>query len=157
MDHKIEAYLSNVLNVITAGTVITLSLLVESRFLLDRKIAKFLGLFIIFIGMVFAFLAIIHIKGGIFGMVRPRLDVLVKEGPYKFIRHPYYLGITIILIGVTVTLRSWIGLKMSILLFLPSVIYRAKLEENALACKFGAEWKNYTSSTGFILPFTKKR
>jgi protein-S-isoprenylcysteine O-methyltransferase Ste14 len=39
---------------------------------------------------------------------------------------------------------------------LPTEIYRAKLEEKALAQKFGAEWENYSKKTGFILPIPKK-
>jgi protein-S-isoprenylcysteine O-methyltransferase Ste14 len=39
---------------------------------------------------------------------------------------------------------------------LPSEIYRAKLEEKALAQKFRAEWENYSKKTGFILPIPKK-
>jgi protein-S-isoprenylcysteine O-methyltransferase Ste14 len=42
------------------------------------------------------------------------------------------------------------------LLFLPSEIYRAKLEEKALESKFGSEWEDYTAQTGFFLPYVRK-
>jgi protein-S-isoprenylcysteine O-methyltransferase Ste14 len=41
--------------------------------------------------------------------------------------------------------------------FLPSEIYRAKLEEKALHEKFEKEWEEYIRNTGFFLPFKLKK
>jgi len=38
------------------------------------------------------------------------------------------------------------------LFFLPSEVYRAKLEERALESRFRDEWDQYKSRTGFMLP-----
>jgi len=86
------------------------------------------------------------------GIVEPRLEVLVKDGPYRFVRHPVYLGNGIALVGVTILLRSWLGLLAVFLLFLPTELHRAKLEEQALAKKYGAEWESYAKRTSFFLP-----
>lgn len=80
------------------------------------------------------------------------MDVLIKTGPYRFVRHPVYLGMTIALTGIPVAMRSCYGLIGVFLLFLPSEIYRAKLEEKALKGKFGSEWEAYAARTGFMLP-----
>jgi protein-S-isoprenylcysteine O-methyltransferase Ste14 len=123
---------------------------------MPKGTAKLLGLFIVYAGMAMVIWAAAHIKGALAGMVEPRLNVLVKDGPYKFVRHPVYLGMTIALVGATVALRSWPGLIGVFHLFLPSEIYRARLEEKALARKFRSEWENYAAQTGFILPFIGK-
>ena len=85
--------------------------------------------------------------------MEPRLEYLVKNGPYRFISHPVYLGFTIAIIGPAVANRSWLGMIAALTLFLPIEIYRAKLEEKVLTEKFGSEWDNYVSQTGFIFPF----
>lgn len=121
-----------------------------------KEMAKFLGLLIVYAGMALVIWAAVHIKKAFMGEVEPRLDVLVRDGPYRFVRHPVYLGMTIALAGLTVVLRSWLGLIGVFLLFLPSEVYRAKLEEKALAFKFGSELENYAAQTGFILPFIGK-
>jgi protein-S-isoprenylcysteine O-methyltransferase Ste14 len=56
-------------------------------------------------------------------------------------------------LGLAVGLRSWLGIGVSILVFLPSAIWRARLEEAALSSKFGEEWIAYQKRTHFLLPF----
>ncbi len=77
----------------------------------------------------------------------------MRSGPYRFVRHPVYLGMTVALAGVAISVRSWPGLIAVLGLFLPSEIYRAKLEEEALRKTHGAEWEAYADETGFLLPF----
>ena len=156
INRNTNEYLPDILNVVTGVVVVLISFSVELRFQIPKGTAKFLGLFIMCTGMALFIWAAVHIKKGINGEVEPRLDVLVQDGPYRFVRHPVYLGITIALLGLVVVLRSWPGLISVFLLFLPSEIYRARLEEKALARKFGSVWENYATQTGFILPFIGK-
>ncbi|MFQ6062567.1 MAG: methyltransferase family protein [Methanosarcinales archaeon] len=157
MNLKMREYLPGVLNGLTGIGVLIVSFWVDHRLPIPKEAAKPLGIFIVFIGMSLVVWAIVHIREAIMGDVEPILKVLVKEGPYRFVRHPVYLGMTIALIGVAVALRSLLGLIGVFLLYLPSGVYRAKLEEKALAQKFGAEWENYTKQTGFILPIPGKK
>ena len=69
--------------------------------------------------------AAFHIRGAFLCEVKPRLDTLVQSGPYRYVRHPVYLGMTVALVGATIVMRSWPGLIAVFLLFLPSEIYRA--------------------------------
>jgi len=100
--------------------------------------------------------AVYHLKKGILGGIEPENDVLVKTGPYKCIRHPVYLGMTIAMLGIPVAFESWIGLLAVLIFFLPTEIYRAKSEEKALSGKFGKEWDEYKRETGFFLPVKKR-
>ena len=156
MNRNTSEYLPAILNVVAAVGVSLISFFVELRFPMSKEIAKSLGLFIVVVGMGLVIWAAAHIKGAFLGEVEPRLDVLVQDGPYRFVRHPVYLGMTIALAGLPVALRSWLGLIGVFALFLPSEIYRARLEEKTLLREFGSEWEHYAAHTGFILPLIGK-
>ena len=156
MNWNTREYLPAILNVLAAVGVTLISFFIEFRFPMSKEMAKSLGLFIVVIGMGLVVWAAAHIKGAFMGEVEPRLDVLVQDGPYRHIRHPVYLGMTIALAGIPVALRSWLGLIGVLVLFLPSEIYRARLEEKALWRQFGSEWEKYAARTGFILPLIGK-
>jgi protein-S-isoprenylcysteine O-methyltransferase Ste14 len=145
-----------ILNVFAGLIVLFISFTVELRFQVPRETAKGLGLFIVATGMFLVIWAATYLKGAFLGEVEPRGDVLVREGPFVLVRHPVYLGMVIALLGAVIVLRSWPGLLGVFLLFLPSEIYRAKLEEKALARRLGAEWHDYAASKGFILPMVGK-
>jgi protein-S-isoprenylcysteine O-methyltransferase Ste14 len=152
MNRNTNEYLPGILNGATAVGVMLVSFLVDLHLPLAQEVAKPLGMAVVAAGMAVALWAAAYIKEAFLGEVEPRLDGLVQSGPYRFVRHPVYLGITIALVGVTVALRSWPGMLGALLLFLPSEIYRAGLEERALSRRFGSEWKDYAARTGFILP-----
>jgi protein-S-isoprenylcysteine O-methyltransferase Ste14 len=83
---------------------------------------------------------------GIFVSVR---DV-VTRGPYRYVRHPIYLGYACIWTGLVL-----LNLSVAIFLIVPVhvllFIYRARLEEARL-CDSSAEYREYMRRTGFILP-----
>jgi protein-S-isoprenylcysteine O-methyltransferase Ste14 len=156
MKRNINGHLAILLNGGAGIVVITASIFVDFRLPIPKAVTKPLGIFFVFIGMALVGLAALYIKESISGEVETRLEVLVKQGPYRFVRHPVYLGMTIAFIGVAIAFRSIPGLIGVFVLLLPTEIYRAKLEEKALAQKFGAEWVNYRKQTGFILPILRK-
>jgi protein-S-isoprenylcysteine O-methyltransferase Ste14 len=157
MKENTREYLPAFLNLFAAACVFLFSFLVDFRFSLSREITKAIGFLLVGIGMSLVLYAALYIKGAFLGEVEPRLKVLVKDGPYRMVRHPVYLGMTIALAGIPVSLRSWAGLIGVLVLFLPSEIYRAKLEEKALSNMFGSEWDIYAAQTGFILPLIGKK
>jgi len=157
VNRKIEKYLPASLNVLSALAVFILSFLMRYQFPLDIRTAKIAGLVLVYTGMALAAWATFYIKGAVFGMVEETRGILVKNGPYRLVRHPVYLALTVAILGIPVSLGSWPGLVAVFLLFLPTEIYRAKLEDKALALKFGKEWEEYAGKTRFMLPFLGKR
>lgn len=88
---------------------------------------------------------------GIFVAVR---DVVVR-GPYRYVRHPMYLGHICALTGlVLVNLSAAIFLTVPIHMLL--LLYRAKMEEFRLA-EASVEYRNYIQRTGFIIPRLSRR
>ena len=80
-----------------------------------------------------------------------RSQHLVTEGPYRWVRHPYFLAILVMLLGAIVALRSWPGL----ILFIPTVtvtVDRARREEHNLAIRFAERYEEYRRLVPFMLP-----
>jgi protein-S-isoprenylcysteine O-methyltransferase Ste14 len=146
-------YLPSVLNLMAGIAVLAISFRVEIRIPASAQVAKQAGVVVVALGMGLVIWSAFHLRGAFLGEVAPTREDLVRSGPYRFIRHPVYLGMTVALAGVAVSLRSWPGLIAVLSLFLPSEIYRAKLEEEALRKRHGADWEAYADETGFLLPF----
>ncbi len=86
-------------------------------------------------------------------------DVTIQEGHhlitsniYRFIRHPRYLGIMFLSLGISFTFRSWIGLLASIF-FLLLLLFRIKDEEAAMHKEFGNEWQAYCRRSWRLIPY----
>lgn len=131
-------------------------LLARDQIPMARGVARGLGFVVLYLGMALFGWAALHLKEGIGGLVTSNLEKLVVTGPFRFVRHPTYFGTTVAMLGASVVTRSALGLALSLLLFLPVEVHRARLEERALAEKFGEAWHAYASRTGFFLPRLRK-
>lgn len=56
---------------------------------------------------------------------------VISTGPYAFVRHPMYLGVLIMVVGVPLALDSWWGLAV-VALIMPVLIWRILDEERLL-------------------------
>lgn len=76
---------------------------------------------------------------------------LVREGLYRWIRHPQYTGFLVISLGV---LCEWATLPLLFLWPVLVVLYSrlARREEAEMAERFGEEWRLYAAVTGRFLP-----
>jgi len=77
---------------------------------------------------------------------------LVQHGPYRFIRHPAYAGYILIALGLSFGYSSLAGLVAILLLLLPSVVYRLRVEDRLLAEHFGEAFTNYANKTKCLIP-----
>ncbi len=77
---------------------------------------------------------------------------LVTKGIYRFIRHPRYLGVIALSIGISCLFRSWIGLFATIV-FMIILLYWINDEEAVLHQEFGGDWEAYCSRSWRILPY----
>ena len=77
---------------------------------------------------------------------------LIVKGPYKYIRHPSYLGGILTFSGLALALQSWIAPIVVVGILLLTYSYRIHVEEQALARKFGKEYKDYANRTSMIIP-----
>lgn len=115
----------------------------------DFKGTRALGQVLFLLGGLLLFYVTYYLRSGFLGEVEPNLDHLVTAGPYRWCRHPLYLSFMAIVLGIDLMFGSPLGILATLLLALPSVIYRARLEEKALSDRFGEEWEGYRERTRF--------
>jgi protein-S-isoprenylcysteine O-methyltransferase Ste14 len=68
---------------------------------------------------------------------------LIKFGPYKYIRHPYYLSVMLELIGFSLFLNAFYALYFIFIVHFPFLLLRIYLEQKILISKFGKEYLNW--------------
>lgn len=76
---------------------------------------------------------------------------LITAGPFRWIRHPRYLGVVLLTFGLSLTFRSWIGLAAAPVI-LAVLLLRIHDEEALLKKEFGAEWDAYCRTSARLLP-----
>jgi protein-S-isoprenylcysteine O-methyltransferase Ste14 len=81
---------------------------------------------------------------------------LVRSGPYRWVRHPIYTGMIVATAGTAVALDEWRGGASVVLLWLGFTIKRLK-EEQFMRQTFGAQYVEYSQTTGAIFPSLVRR
>jgi protein-S-isoprenylcysteine O-methyltransferase Ste14 len=78
---------------------------------------------------------------------------LVKEGPYKFIRHPMYAFFYLYAISIGLMSSNWLVLIAGFLCWTCTCLLRIGREEKMLAEEFGQEYRDYMKKTRRLVPF----
>jgi protein-S-isoprenylcysteine O-methyltransferase Ste14 len=77
---------------------------------------------------------------------------LVQTGPYRWVRHPIYTGILLMILGTGLA-----GGKVHALLAFPIALIalwlKSRLEERWMVAEFGARYEAYRKSSSAIIPF----
>lgn len=82
---------------------------------------------------------------------------LVTTGPYRFVRHPFYMAGIVAIIGGSLVSANWFLLVSGLVPF-GFLIARTRIEEEKLIERFGDQYRNYMATTGRFLPrFCKHR
>lgn len=82
---------------------------------------------------------------------------VVNRGPYKFVRHPIYLGIILDLLGIALITNAFYSILIIIIINSPLYFWRAFKEEKNNIKKFGDEYVKYCGQTSFMFPFFHKK
>lgn len=94
-----------------------------------------------------------------FGNRRPRIafsagspDALVVDGPYRFVRHPFYVAYMLFWIGGFAVAPSLLTLAAPVIM--GSLYYRAawREEQSILSSALGSAYTEYSKSSGMFLP-----
>ena len=80
-------------------------------------------------------------------------DKLVNRGPYRYVRHPFFLGMMVAFAGLALALNNWLAVAATLLILWPVLTLRAMREERELAHRFGQEWQIYRQTTYFLVPY----
>ena len=72
---------------------------------------------------------------------------LITRGSYAARRHPAYLGLILEVAGFPIAFGSWHGIGLLLATFVPVVLVRVWLEEQALERRFGEPYRVYKHAT----------
>jgi protein-S-isoprenylcysteine O-methyltransferase Ste14 len=75
-----------------------------------------------------------------------------RSGPYRFIRHPGYLGSLLCLNGIGLASGNTLVVVASILITCAAYCYRICVEDAMLVKAFGESYESYRRSTGALIP-----
>jgi protein-S-isoprenylcysteine O-methyltransferase len=78
---------------------------------------------------------------------------LIRAGPYRYVRHPAYLGILIMALGLGIALANWISLLICIVLPTIGIMQRIKVEEKELERYFGKQYQDYKKGSRALVPY----
>jgi protein-S-isoprenylcysteine O-methyltransferase Ste14 len=77
---------------------------------------------------------------------------VVDTGPYRWVRHPSYSGLILILIGLGLALGNWAGLAIAVVLPTAALVNRVRVEERALLDGLGEPYRRFAASRARVLP-----
>lgn len=77
---------------------------------------------------------------------------LVERGPYRFVRHPGYVGAALTYVATPVFLGAWWTLALSLVLLPWAWFRRVRLEERRLIDSLGEPYRDYMRRVGGFVP-----
>lgn len=134
-------------------------ILVEwSIFQEDVQIAKdglilALSLILIFMGMLLFFWSQYYLLRHWSHWVPTKV---VRQGPYRWIRHPVYVGLYAVILGFGFLLSSLATFVVSAS-FLPFWVFQSFSEERQMLELFGDDYREYRSTVGMFFPKMRRR
>ncbi|MEZ6092246.1 MAG: isoprenylcysteine carboxylmethyltransferase family protein [Pirellulaceae bacterium] len=81
---------------------------------------------------------------------------LVTSGPYRYLRHPFYLAFFIAVVGGSIAAANWF-LFVSSFPPIAFLIARTRIEEEKLVERFGDQYRDYMHTTGRFWPRMRSR
>lgn len=113
-----------------------------AAFLMISGLGLFIGVFTLF-----------HNRPGNFSVHPTPLthSSLITSGPYRYVRHPMYVSVILVLLGLALgagTVLGWVGFGIAML----AVIGKTYLEERYLVDKH-AEYRDYQQQVKRLIPF----
>ncbi len=80
---------------------------------------------------------------------------IIRHGPYKYLRHPYYLSIMLEVLGMPLIGNSFYAFYLALFAYVPLVLIRTYFEECMMVNKFGETYAKYKSEVHAFFPFQK--
>lgn len=84
-------------------------------------------------------------------VVTRKVHTLVVKGPYRWVRHPFYDAVALLLIGVSLVAANWFMLVTGGVAFTLLAV-RSLREEDRLVARFGDDYRRYMARTNRFVP-----
>jgi protein-S-isoprenylcysteine O-methyltransferase Ste14 len=112
------------------------------------------GLCVIVIGIVVRWTAILTLRKFFTANIVIQSDHrIIKNGIYRFVRHPSYSGSIISFFGLGLAFSNWISIAVLVIPITFALIKRSRLEEKALLSTFGEEYESYRKTSWVLFPW----
>jgi protein-S-isoprenylcysteine O-methyltransferase Ste14 len=112
-----------------------------------------LGIAVILVGAAVRLLAILTLGRWFTYDVRvTEGQVVVDTGPYRWVRHPSYTGIVLVLLGIGLALGNWLALLVIAVLPTIGLVRRIDVEEAALLGAIGEPYARYAAGKRRLFP-----
>jgi protein-S-isoprenylcysteine O-methyltransferase Ste14 len=122
-------------------------------YLLPKGSAYWPGVLLIAAGLGFSVWARQHLGRNWSGTVQVKQDhQLVRDGPYRFVRHPIYTGLLTALLGTALVDNHW-GAILAVLIAFGSFWRKLTIEERFMQETFGSVYEEYRGRTGALIPY----
>ena len=77
---------------------------------------------------------------------------LKSDGLFRYVRHPSYLGLLLVIVAVGLHTHNWMGFAIVVIPPFAALSYRIHVEEAALSKAFGDAYEVYSSRTKRLIP-----
>lgn len=126
---------------------------IAAPFFLPSLITAFIGLILCFFGIIIMMRARQFLgKNWSGNVILQKEHLIIKDGPYKYVRHPMYSGDLLAMFGSAIIVGQIFGIVWT--LFCASgLIMKIKKEEKLLAGKFPDDYSFYKQQTKMLIPF----
>jgi len=135
------------------GLAIVAAYRLPALMLPERKLFYMVGLCSFALGLLLRCYSIIYLGRFFTPNVAIAADHrLIDSGPYRFIRHPTYTGFLMILFGLGLSFGNLASLLIAFVPTLVCLLWRIRIEEKALAERFGERYRAYMQRTKRLIP-----
>jgi protein-S-isoprenylcysteine O-methyltransferase Ste14 len=86
-------------------------------------------------------------------LVHEQDHAVERGGPYRFVRHPGYLGSLLSLNGIALASGNVVTVIASVVTTLAAYTYRIHVEDKMLIAAFGTPYEDYRDEVRALLPF----
>ena len=125
----------------------------SARFLPLSMTVYWIGFVMLAAGLAIAVLARRRLGRNWSGTVTVKQDhELVRNGPYRFVRHPIYSGLLLAILGTAVAIGEWRGL-IAFVLMTAGLAVKMQTEERFMRETFGEEYERYRAAVAALIPF----
>jgi len=109
------------------------------------------GIFLIFWGIWLRWYAMKINK--FFTVLRIGEEFIVTEGPYRYVRHPGYLGQLLVWIGFGLSSGNYLIALIIFIVIIFTYLYRIRNEEVILLRTFGVDYLEYSTRVSKLIPY----
>lgn len=114
---------------------------------------RFASLVCMILGLAIRWTAVVSLGRSFSANVAIRTEQrLQTTGLYRFVRHPSYFGLLLVIVAIGLHTHNWIGFAMVVIPSMAALSYRIHVEEEVLRAAFGHDYAVYTGRTKRLLP-----